>query len=105
MRAYRLPCSAAFVLRVIEVCARMLPLNAVLVPKVEELPTCHRILHGSAPLITATLASGAVVSVLTVWKMKTLLGLPNALRVSVPVSWAEDVKQYTPGVRVKPPRS
>jgi hypothetical protein len=31
----------------------------------------------------------AVVSVLPILKMKTALGLPWALRVSVPVSWAD----------------
>jgi hypothetical protein len=60
-------------------------------------------LHGCAPLMTDTSALLAVVRVLPILKMKTLLGPPS--RVSWPVNWAEEAKQYTPGMSVKPPRS
>jgi len=39
LRAYRLPFVVAFVLRVMEVSARICPANVVPVPKVAELPT------------------------------------------------------------------
>jgi len=58
-----------------------------------------------ALLMTWTLLLDAVVSVDPILKMNTALGSPWASRVSVPVSWAEDPKQYTPGGRVSPPRS
>jgi len=35
----------------------------------------------------------AVVSVLPIWKMKTAFGLLSALRVSVPVNCADEMKQ------------
>lgn len=88
-----------------EVSARMFPWKPVFVPRVTELPTCQKMRHGCKPLITNTLALFAVVRVLTILKMKTLLGLPWPFRVSWPVNWAEESKQYTPGVSVKPPRS
>jgi hypothetical protein len=94
-------------LRVMEASARILPVKLVRVPSVAELPTCQKILllHGCAPLINTTLASLAVVRVLPIWKMKTLLGFPWPSRMSCPVNCAEVAKQYTPGVRVLPPRS
>jgi hypothetical protein len=63
------------------------------VPSVAELPICHQMLHGEAPLMRTTLELLAVVSVLPIWKMKTALELPWPLRVSVPVSWAEEEKR------------
>ncbi len=62
-------------------------------------------LQAGPPLITVTNELLAVVSVLPILKMKTELALPRALSVSVPVNWADEVKQYTPGVSVMPPRS
>jgi hypothetical protein len=83
----------AVVLRVMLVSARMLPANAVLVPKVAELPTCQKTLSPSPPLVKATDEALAVVSVLPIWKTKTAFGLPCAFRVSAPVNCADDVKQ------------
>ena len=80
-----------------EASARILPLKSVVVPSVAELPTCQKIRQGCAPLISKTLALLAVMSVLPIWKMKTLLGFPWPSRVSCPVNWADDVKQYTRG--------
>ncbi len=69
----------------------MFPRNAVVVPSVAEVPTCHDTPQAEAalPLITLTLELLAVVSVLPILKMKTALGLPWALRTSGPVNWAE----------------
>ena len=69
----------------IEVKARMLPLKAVSVPRVAELPTCQNTLQDS-PLMKLTELSDAVVSVLPIWKMKTAAGSPSVLSVTVPVS-------------------
>jgi hypothetical protein len=76
-----------------DVSARMLPAKSVFVPRVAELPTCQKTLHGSALLITSTEALLAVVRVLPIWKMKTLLRPPWLSRVSCPVSWADESKQ------------
>jgi hypothetical protein len=53
----------------------------------------------------ATWLPEAVVRVEPTWKMKTAFGSPCAFRVSVPVSPIEEDAVYTPGVRVRPPRS
>ena len=58
-----------------------------------ELPICQKMLQASAPLIRFTLLADAVVRVDPIWMMKTALGMPSALKVSGPVSCAEDVKQ------------
>jgi hypothetical protein len=42
-------------------------------------------LQASAPLMSATRLTVAVISVLSIWKMKTALGSPSASSVSVPV--------------------
>src|SRR6202035_3514971 len=39
-----------------------------------------------------------------IWKMKTAVDLPSPFSVSVPVSCADELKWYTPGVSVFPPR-
>jgi len=101
VRAYSPQFDDASVVAVMEISARMLPLKLVPVPKVAELPTCQKTLADVAPLISNTCELLAVIRVLPVWKMKA----PMPLRVSVPVKKAEESKQYTPGVRVRPPRS
>ncbi len=73
--------------------ARIFPSKLVAVPSVAELPTCQKTLQGLAPLISNTLELLAVMRVLPIWKMKTALELPWALRVTCPVSWAEVEKQ------------
>lgn len=101
VRAYSPQLDDAPVVAVMEISARMLPVKLVPVPKVAELPTCQKTLAAVAPLMSTTCELLAVIRVLPVWKMKT----PVPLRVSVPVKKAEEAKQYTPGVRVRPPRS
>ena len=93
MRAYRLPLDAVPVVTVMEASARMFPAKLVYVPSVAELPTCQKILHGFAPLISITLALLAVMRVLPIWKIKTLLAFPCPSRMSCPVKKAEDAKQ------------
>jgi hypothetical protein len=94
----------ARVFRVMLVLTSRVPTKVVSVPSVAELPTCQYTPQGP-PLIRATLEPVAVVSVLPTLKMKTAFGSPPPSSVSVPVSCADEVKQYTPGVRVLPPRS
>ena len=74
------------VFRVMLAKARMFPANAVLVPKVAELPTCQYTSPSSALFVKTTAELLAVVSVLPIWKTKTALGLPPSLSVRVPVS-------------------
>ena len=68
------------------VSARMFPANAVVVPRVAELPTCQNTLQSPPPLMTRTDELLAVVSVLAILKMKTAEEFPWALSVRVPVS-------------------
>src|ERR1700680_2655317 len=84
--AKTLPFTLAPVVRVMLVSARMFPTNDVLVPRVAELPTCQKTLQDCAPLIKRTFEVLAVVSAVPIWKMKTALGSPCALSVSVPVN-------------------
>jgi len=91
--ASALPVIVVPVVTVMLVSARMFPLNFEFVPRVAEAPICQKTLHGLPPLVTATDDELAVVSILPIWKIQTAFGLPCALRVKVPVSWADDVKQ------------
>ena len=63
-----------------------MPAKVVVVPRVAELPTCQNTPHACPPLMNATRELLAVVSVVPIWKMKTELGSPKALSVSVPVN-------------------
>ena len=92
-RARALPCTLAAVFSVMLVSATMLPRNAVPVPRVAELPVCQKTLQLDAPLSSRTDEALAVVSVLPILKMNRAPELPWALRVSVPVNWAEVEKQ------------
>ena len=78
--------SVAPVFSVMLVCARMFPMNDVVVPSVAELPTLKNTLPPCALLISETTEALAVVSVLPMLKMKTASGLPKPLSVSVPVN-------------------
>jgi hypothetical protein len=69
--------------------ARMLPSKVEFVPSVAELPTCQKTLQAWAPPVRATWLPDPVMRVDPAWKMKTALGLPSALRVTVPVSPSE----------------
>ena len=90
--AKALPNKLASVVRVTLFSARMLPVKLVPVPRVAELPTCQNTLHGWPPTRT-TEELLAVVSVLPILNTHTAAALPPALRVSVPVSPAEEEKQ------------
>jgi len=80
------------VFNVMLACARMSPAKDVVVPSVAELPTRQNTLPPCAPFSSVTVEALAVVSVLPMLKMNTALGLPRALRLSVPVSCAEELK-------------
>jgi hypothetical protein len=89
-RASNRPCTAALVLAVIEVRARMVPTNVEPTPRVAELPTCQKTLQAWAPLMSTTRLFGAVMSVEPAWNMNTALGSPWASRVRVPVMANDD---------------
>ena len=57
------PVTFALVVSVIDVDARIEPLNWVVVPSVAELPTCQNTLHACAPFSRATTLPDAVVNV------------------------------------------
>jgi hypothetical protein len=63
LRASTRPATVDCVCTVASVSARMLPTNVVSVPSVAELPTCQKTLHGSTPLMIATLLFDAVIRV------------------------------------------
>ena len=84
---------SAPVVRVMLASARIFPWNEVVVPSVAELPTCQNTLQAGPPVVMRTDELLAVVSVLPIWKTKTELGSPWALRVSVPVNPADESKQ------------
>ncbi len=88
-----------------EVCARMLPTKVVFVPRVAELPTSKKTLHGEAPLTSMTVLFDAVIRVDPAWKMNTESGLFFASRVTVPVRPSPLAVVYTPATKVFPPRS
>ena len=104
-RANTRPATVALVCTVAEVNARMLPTKVVSVPRVAELPTCQKTLHGDAPPISLTVLLDAVIKVDPAWKMNTALGSFCAFRVTVPVRLSADADLYTPGAKVCPPRS
>jgi hypothetical protein len=69
VRANNLPLTVVPVVAVIDASARIVPLNTVPVPRVAELPTCQKMLHALAPLISLTTALDDVVSVdESIWK-------------------------------------
>ena len=74
--AKSLPSTAAPVVSVMEVKARMFPLKPEVVPRVAELPTCHTTLAAWAPPLKMTWRPEVVVSVDAIWKMKTALASP-----------------------------
>ena len=62
----------------------MLPAKTEPVPSVAELPTCQKTLHSWAPLISVTVLLEPVISVESVWKMKTEVGSPAPSSTSGP---------------------
>ncbi len=106
LRASNRPITVAPVFAVIaSVCAMAVPTKSVSVPSVAALPTCQKTLQEAKSSVNATLLLDAVVNAVPIRKMNTASGSPTAFSVSVPVNCAELEKQYTPGVRVSPPRS
>ena len=91
LRAKRRPLIDAPVVAVIDVSARMVPLNDEYVPMVAELPTCQNTFAACVPFVRATVLAGvpglpaAVTSVEPAWKMNTALGSPPPSSVNVPV--------------------
>ena len=91
LRAMRRPLIDAPVVAVIDVSARIVPLNDEYVPRVAELPTCQNTFAACVPLVRATVLSemlglpAAVTSVEPAWKMNTALGSPPPSSVNVPV--------------------
>jgi hypothetical protein len=93
LSASALPVNVAPVSKVTLARAITVPIKFVPVPRVAELPTCQKTSHRCAPPMSATEALLAVMRVLPIRKMKGASELPLALRVTVPVSVAEDAKQ------------
>jgi hypothetical protein len=83
LRAKARPFNEAPVAKEIDVRARMLPTNDVVVPNVAELPTCQNTLQACTPPVSTTLLPGAVVSPLTDWKIKTEFASPESVTVPV----------------------
>jgi hypothetical protein len=74
----------------------MLPINAVSVSSVAELPTCHQTLQADlplSPLVKVTLVFGSVVNALGILKTKRAFELPSKFKVSAPVNKALLSKQ------------
>ena len=63
---------------VFEVKARTVPTKVEPTPSVADLPTCQKTLQACAPLTSAALLLGAVMSVEPAWKVKTAFGSPSA---------------------------
>jgi hypothetical protein len=68
LRASARPSSFTPSFIVMDVSARMLPANAVVVPSVAELPTFQKTLHACAPLTSLTRLADALISVEPAWK-------------------------------------
>ena len=83
-RANSLPSTAAPVVTVMEVKARMFPLKTEVVPSVAELPTCQKMLAALAPPLRITWRPEVVVSVDPIWKIQTALASPLASSVRSP---------------------
>src|SRR5438874_9213872 len=86
-RANSRPSTAAPVVTVMDVKARMFPLKTEVVPRVAELPTCQKTLAALAPPLRITWRPEVVVRVDAIWKMKTALASPWASSVRL----AEDI--------------
>ncbi|HEY4451290.1 MAG TPA: hypothetical protein VGN13_06820 [Solirubrobacteraceae bacterium] len=82
--ASRRPWIVAAVFAVIVAAAITVPTKRVPVPNVADEPTCQKTLHAWAPLTSWTAVLEPVVNVDAIWKMNTALGLPSALRITLP---------------------
>jgi hypothetical protein len=98
------PSIVAPVFTKIEVSARIVPLKAVPVSIVAELPTCQKMLQDCAPPVRTTLLPEPVMSEDPAWKIQTSLGPPERVSGTGPVSDSEEAELYTPATSVWPPR-
>jgi len=85
LRASALPSTVTPLSKVIEVMAMIVPTMDELDPKLAELVTCQKTLHGLAPLMRLTTLDEAVTRSDVAWKIQTELGLFWPSSVSVPV--------------------
>ena len=74
LRAKRRPVTVAPVVAEIDVSAITVPTIVDPVPRVAELTTCQKTLHGLAPLISDTTLLEPVINVLAAWKRTTRSG-------------------------------
>jgi hypothetical protein len=103
MEARSLPFTTVALPTEILTCARMLPWKALLAaPRVAELPTRKKTLHGSTP-IRLTDAPAPVVSVDGILNIKT--PPPVNVKVIAVEIWADEPTQYVPDVKINPPNS
>ena len=86
LRARTRPSIDAPVVTVIDVSARMLPVNAVPVPSVADEPTCQKTLLAWTPPVRTTEVFEPVMRVLPAWKMNTEPAGPSSVNGTVPVS-------------------
>lgn len=105
LRARIEPLTEAPVVTVTDVKARIFPAKLELVPSVADEPTCQKTLQAWAPLVRVILLPDAVVRADPTWKTKTAFGLFCPSNVNVPVRPRDDAELYTPGVKVRPPKS
>jgi len=84
-RAKSLPSTLAPVDAEIDVREMIVPTIVELVPRVVELVTCQKTLHGFAPFVNSTTLDELVMRVLSAWNIHTEFAFPAPLRVSVPV--------------------
>jgi hypothetical protein len=98
------PFNTAAVSSVTEAAARILPWNALSVPKVAEDPTCQNTLQANAPPVSTIPEPVAVIKELPIWKYQASLDEPVPARAKTPVRAAELLKLYVPGGKVLPPR-
>ena len=87
------PITVAPVVAVMLVSARMLPMNAVLVPRVAELPTCQKTLHVAAAVDHAHRRVARRGQRAADLEDEDRVRVAPASSMSVPVSCADDEKQ------------
>ncbi len=85
LRASRRPVTVAPVVAAIDVSAMTVPTNVEPVPRVAELTTCQKTLHGLAPLMSDTTLLDPVIRVLAAWNTNEAFGSfwPSSVRVPV----------------------
>ncbi|KAF4621643.1 hypothetical protein G7Y89_g14507 [Cudoniella acicularis] len=89
---------------VTETCARIVPANAMLIPKVADVPTCQKTLQGKPPPESITAEPTEVTKVEPIWKYQASVGDPVPASIKVPVSCADELNSYVPGAKDRPPK-